>query len=151
MKNFPVICTLTLALAQTWVEAKQIACRHIDRYEDEGAITTDVTLTVAQGKLSRVAIEQTTELYQARAGYSCSATLTNGETNNMWAINGQETLISVEPDESGEPSSLAIIQTRGGYILKTKNLSRATCGVRGEWPTKVYVPLKGGTCKVFNK
>jgi hypothetical protein len=150
MKHMPTTLALVLALAQAQVEARIIACRHIYQYNGEGAITTDVTLNATQAIVSRVAVEQTTELYQAKTGYTCSATLTNGAPNNKWEARGRETDISVEPDESGEPSSLAIIRVRGGYILKTKKLSRTTCGVRGEWPAKIYVPLAGGKCKVLH-
>ena len=151
MKNISAVSALALVLTAAQAEAKEITCRNVERYHDEGALTVKVTLTATQGKISQVAIEKLTEVYATKTGYTCNATLKNGVTNNKWEVTARETLVSVDPDESGEPSSLIITRAKDGYILKTNNLSKAACGARTEWPAQVFVPLAGGKCKVVNQ
>jgi len=151
MKNISAVSAMALVLTVTQAGAKEISCRNVERYHDEGAFTVEVTLTATQGKISQVAIEKITEVYATRTGYTCNATLKIGMANNKWEATSRETLVSVDPDESGEPSSLIITRVKKGYILKTNKLSKAACGARTEWPAEIFVPLAGGRCKVVNQ
>jgi hypothetical protein len=148
MNNIPLIAAIALALTSPIANSKEIACRNVERYQNEGAFIVEATLTLTHGEISQVSIDRITEVYATKTGYTCSATIKNGEANNKWEISGRRTFISIEPDESDEPSSLVITQTAKGYILDTKNLSKATCGARVQWPDQVFVPVAGGKCVI---
>ena len=105
-------------------------------------------LRLAQGQPVEVTLEHVTKLLSPLTGSTCRAHLGLGDAGSMWSIQGPLTHVSMPPDGTGKPSSMDIQAVKGGYIVKTKHLSTAQCGARGQWPDEVFIPTAGGPCRV---
>ena len=102
-----------------------------------------------KGRIENVALEQTiAPRNPSKAGYTCRANVADGVPNSHWETRGDKTIVSIAPDEMGEPSFLTIIKVKRGYVLKTKNLSKVECAARMEWPEQVFIPASGGAYRI---
>lgn len=130
--------------------AKELACDATLRFGDEGAMRMHVSLTVQNGQITAVALQRLTEVFSSHTGYTCTATLQRGTPGSAWSRHGSTTRITIAPDESGKPSALVLVARKNGYLLQTHDLPTATCGARVQWPEKVFFPMTGGVCRMFN-
>ena len=140
---------VALILTATQAESKEVSCQTVERLTDQGSFDLTAILSVAKGRIENVALEQTiAPRNPSKVGYTCRANVADGVPNSHWETRGDKTIVSIAPDETGEPSSLAIIKVKRGYVLKTKNRSKAECAARVEWPEQVFIPAPGGAYRI---
>ncbi len=112
-----------MILTATQAESKEVSCQTVERLTDQGSFDLTAILSVDKGRIENVALEQTiAPRNPSKAGYTCRANVANGVPNSHWETRGDKTIVSIAPDEMGEPSSLTIIKVKRGYVLKKKSL-----------------------------
>ena len=114
---------VTLILTATQAESKKASDQTVKRFADQETFDLTAILSVDKGRIENVALEQTiAPRNPSKAGYTCRANVANGVPNSHWETRGDKTIVSIAPDEMGEPSSLTIIKVKRGYVLKKKSL-----------------------------
>jgi hypothetical protein len=113
----------------------------------EGLLQMAVQAQFEGGEMVAVALDTTSVALATNTGATCSAAFKRGAPYTTWRREGRALRIATSEAEVDGPSALVVQRSRQGYVLDLAGLSRASCGARADWPSRVVVPLQGGVCR----
>jgi len=136
-----------LALVIGGAEAKEIHCRSTLKFGNEGSLQMSVSMQIREARLNSIELSHLTLVNSTKTGYQCDAHFDIADPSNAWRFSDEKTEIILAGESPEESSRLVVSGRSHGYLIDTMALSTAECGVRAQWPLRVFVPAKGGRCR----
>ncbi len=109
------------------------------------------SVTLADGKVTKVAVTILYSVERGRPGYTCTINASRGDEDSKWSDDGGATLIdNPSPFNPSQPDRVTV--TVGKHISidleETQSLGR--CGVGAALPKAIVIPAKSKTCRVWH-
>jgi len=113
-------------------------------------VSGQASVTIADGKVIKVAVDVLYSGERGRPGYTCTIDVSRSEQDSKWSEDGGATLIdNASPFNPNEPDRIKV--TIGKHVSidlgETQSLGR--CGAGAALPKAIVIPTKNKTCRVW--
>jgi hypothetical protein len=112
-------------------------------------VTGDASVTLADGKVTRVEIDVTWCGLPGHPGYTCLIDSSRGDGDAAWSEDGGATLIdNPSPANPKEPDRVKVTVGPDVSIDLAAAQSLGRCGAGAELPLAIVIPAKKSACRV---
>jgi hypothetical protein len=108
------------------------------------------SVTFADGKVMKVAVDVLYSGERGRPGYTCTIDASRSEQDSKWSEDGGATLIeNASPFNPNEPDRVKVTAGKHVSIDLNETQSLGRCGAGAELPRAIVIPARGKACRVW--
>ena len=142
---------ITAAAASLSAYAGETEIRACDFKAKAGCVSGDASVTLADGKVSKIEIDVIWCGQPGEPGYTCTIDSSRGDDDSKWSEEGSATLIAnASPFSPGQPDRVRV--TVGKYVSIDLDEAQSVgrCGAGAELPRAIVIPTtKKKACRVW--
>ena len=141
---------MTAAALSLGAYAGEQEIRACDFKAKAGCVSGDASVTLTDGKVSKIEIDVIWCGQPGAPGYTCTIDSSRGDDDSQWSEEGSATLIAnASPLSPGQPDRVRVTVGKYVSIDLDEAQSAGRCGAGAELPRAIVIPTTKKACRVW--